>query len=324
MTEQTTAAFDERDIVFNVTWTGSVYPLLRFFVGSLFSQSDARFRYLVNSCQPASVQMMHRFAERNPDRVVDVVEVSPEPEMIGHGASLNLALERFDDGEFFAMVDCDIKATGPFLGDFAQWMVGVDAISSGKEIWTEDAYQPEGFPGIDGRFFYRWDGFVYGSPHFAIYRSEALRSTMDNWGVHFATGGEPQAGERLWKLLQANDLDFWVYDTAKMLNMVLQLDGHTMVHREHDHLLHVGGVSHYLSPPKWDKHETDTGDPTWTTWEGMEPRAAMARLASATLHARRAGEPLPQLPGGFDDAFTEKMELVQREMVDMVDHPGPT
>ena len=42
----------EADLVFNVVWTGTVFPFLQYFVASQIAQSEARFRFVANGCPP--------------------------------------------------------------------------------------------------------------------------------------------------------------------------------------------------------------------------------------------------------------------------------
>jgi hypothetical protein len=76
----------ETDLIFNIVMTGDVFKHLRFFIASLIGESSARFRLVVNSCTPESIELMDRFAADH-DRVVEVLEVSSDT-MVGHGRAL--------------------------------------------------------------------------------------------------------------------------------------------------------------------------------------------------------------------------------------------
>jgi hypothetical protein len=120
----------DADFVFNIVWTQDVYESLQYFVSSLMGQSGARFRYIANACTPESVDAMRRFADRYPERVVEVLEVATG-EMLTHGSALDLVFDTRDDGDFFCFVDADIKARGPFMDGSRRPAGLVAAASSG-------------------------------------------------------------------------------------------------------------------------------------------------------------------------------------------------
>lgn len=311
-------AAPESDFVFNVVWTGEVFSHLRYFVQSLMAESAARFRFVVNCCTPESTAAIEGFAGRHGDRVIDVLDVSPD-RMVGHGLALDRVLEQRDDGEYFCFVDADIKASGPFLNEFAELLVDHDAVSSGREVWTDENVVPEDHlgVGIGGRHFYHPDGFVYGCPHFAMYRREILDETMSRWDVGLGARGSelPEAtGERLTELGHR----YMAYDTAKVVNILLQGDGHRLTHVEHPALVHIGGMSHYLSPPEWDTREGRDGEPSWTLMNGMEPRTRVARFTAGMLRELEAGRPAPEIPDGLDPDLAAKLVFVRDEMTDLV------
>jgi len=316
-------SYAEKDVVFNITWTGDVYHHLRYFLGSLLAHTDARFRYLANSCSPESVRAMKEFAARNPDRVIEVMEVSPEGTMIAHGTAIDMVLRERDDGPFLAFIDCDIKARGPFLSEFLTGLEEADAITSGKEVWIDSNVQPADHPGVDGQYFFRSDGFVYGSPHMAIYHRQPLIDALDRFGVDFSVSGMRKMPESTWDHLVEQGFKMLAFDTGKVANILLQSNGSSLIHREHENLVHIGGLSHYLAPPEWDKHESPTGEPTWTTWKGMTPRSQVARYAADAMRAVLAGESAPDLPPDLDASMRAKLELVRDEVVDMIRNPGP-
>ena len=85
----------ERDVVFNIVWTGSVFPYLEYFVASQMAFSEARFRFALNACAPDQAGLMEAFAAAHPDRVEEITVVS-EDAMITHGACLDRILASRD------------------------------------------------------------------------------------------------------------------------------------------------------------------------------------------------------------------------------------
>lgn len=310
----------ENSLVFNVVWTGDVFPYLRFFVESLLAKSEARFRYIANGCTPSSIKAMQSVQSKSPERIVEVVDVSPDA-MVAHGVALD-AVYPYDDGsEFFAFVDTDIWARAPFVSDlFDDLLSGgpVDAVTSGQEVWTESNVVPDNHPGVGGRHFYRSDGYVYGSPHLAVYRRRALDRTFADWGVGFGAASQASIPEHAWDALVAEGHDYLVYDTAKIVNILLQTSGFKLEHREHDDLLHIGGLSHFVSPPEHLGREALSGEPSWTKFEGMEYRAGVARYTAETLRALMAGQEAPAVPAEIAPTLSARMTVVRDAMIQMV------
>lgn len=314
----------DHTFVYNVVWTGSVFTYLRYFVASQIDHSTARFRFLGNGCPPEQLAMMERFAERQPDRVIEVLETSPK--MVNHGTALEAVRVSRDDGEFFCFIDPDILARGPFVATFAEALddscVGV---TSGRGVWVDDDRVPPGHPGVAGEHFYSQDGYLFGSPHFAMYRREPLDATIDRWGVTFDSAGVDLSDAARAGLRDAGH-DYLVYDTGKLVNIFLQEDGNVLCHIEHPQLMHVGGVSHYLAPTGMREREGEEPEPDWATWRGMSSRFEVARFTASVIRELAEGHPAPEVPE-LDASMRERLVRVRTALVELMatytDELGP-
>jgi hypothetical protein len=307
----------DTDFVFNVVWTQDVFHSLRYFVASQMAQSDARFRFIANACTPDALAAMHAFADRHADQVVEVLDLE-NTVMASHGMCLDRIFDNRDDGDLFCLIDTDIKARGPFVAEFAERLESCAAVTSGKGVWAETNVVPEGHPGVSGEYFYSRDGYVFGSPHLAVYQREPLAEVRQRWDISFANGG-PDFSDEIQAQLERAGLDYWVYDTAKVTNILLQEDGHPLCHFEHPQILHIGGVSHYLGPPSWIEHDDGTRSPDWSAFPHMEARHEVARYTAATLQALIAEQPPPPPPTGLDPTMEERLLSVREEIVDLVE-----
>lgn len=318
-----------RDVVFNVVWTGTAFDHLRFFVASQLDACDARYRFIANACPPEQIEAMEAFADQHPGRVVEVVEVARD-RMIRHGEALDAVLATRDDGPWFALIDPDILARGRFLEPFLDALTTCEAVTSGKEVWSEHNVRPAGHPGVNGEYFFDDDGFVFGSPHFAVYRREPLLRTLDRWGVGFANAGN-DLPDPARQRLAAVDRDYWMYDTGKVANILFQADGNVLRHLESPDLLHVGGVSHFLAPPstapaarleppRWGEGSD------WGEQAGMAGRYAVASYTAsviAELTSGRPAPPLPDLPDSVDASLRERLALVRFALIELMAAHGP-
>ena len=308
---------NDANLVFNVVWTGNTFRHMHHFVDSVIEQTSARFRYILNACDDVSIDEINDAASARSDRVIDVVDVS-RTDMIAHGVALDAVYDRDDNSELFCFIDTDIKAKSPFVADFLSLLQSADGVTSGKEVWTDDNVVPPGHPGVGGRHFFRADGYVYGSPHFAMYKRAALDDTFGRWDVGFGAAGRPNVNDEAWNRLVESGHEYLLYDTAKIVNILLQEDGHRLVHEEHDALVHIGGLAHYMAPP--DALDAKTGEPTWAKWNGMEARSTVARYAADTLKSLDDGREAPPLPD-TDPVTTSKLVLVRDELVEMAMQP---
>ncbi len=303
-------------MILNTVLTGDTFWHLRYFVCSLIEESDAQFRLVTNGCTPRSESDLRAFAEQHSDRVVEVFDSSPGT-MVAHGVALDAVFRTRNDGELFAFVDPDIMARGPFLPEFRKLLNDCDAVTSGRELWSDDNVLPAGQVGVGGRHFYDENGFVFGSPHFAIYRRNALAETFARWHVGLGSAG-PDLEDRTRARIADAGHDYLVYDTGKIANILFQLDGNRLVHYEHPELLHIGGLSHFLSPGT-DEVGGEHALPSWAAFEGMSARAEIASYTARVLRAAIEQRPVPELPQDADVGdMRARLEIVRREMPTLV------
>ena len=307
----------EDRFVFNIVWTGTVFTYLRYFVASQIAHSQARFRFVANGCPPEQIAMMEAFQRRNPERVTDVLVACDE--IAAHGVALDITLQQRDDGEFFALIDPDIAVSGPFVADFAERLeYGAAGVGSGRGVWRDDSYLPEGQAGVSGEYFYAPDGFLFGSPHFSMYRRAAIEDTVARWGVGFQSAGR-DISDAARKVLEDSGRWYFLFDTGKVLNILLQHDGHRLEHFEHRHLMHIGGMSHYLSQP--DIPGGGINDPRWP-WPVT--RLEVARYCSAVLGRLSSGLPAPEVPAEVDPSIASRLERVRTTLIELVETYGDT
>jgi hypothetical protein len=299
----------ESAFVFNVVWAGSDFPYLRHFVASQLRHSDARFRFVANGCPPDQVRLMEEFVSTSDGRVVEIFV--PSATIQRHGVALDAVLRARDDGEYFCFVDPDILAEGPYLRAFADALdAGTAGVTSGKGVWTDDVLVPAGHPGVPGECFYSQDGYLFGSPHFAIYRRAPLDETIARWGVGFASAGGDLNQEAKDALATAGHT-YWIYDTGKIVNILLQEDGHRLRHVEHPALLHIGGMSHYLTTPAGGAEPRSAGEATDLGLPWPTARLEVARHTAALLRTLSHDEPPPAPPAGLDADLAGRLDRVR-------------
>jgi hypothetical protein len=305
--------------VFNIVVTGRVFWHLRFFVCSLVHNSDARFRFVANGCTPETLALLEDYADGHPGRVVEILDVSSDA-IVAHGVALDVVRRQRDDGELFCLVDSDIKSRGPFLPQFVELLRTHSAVTSGRQVWVDDHVVPDTHVGLglDGRHFFHPNGFVYGCPHLALYRRPHLDETCSRWGVGLGSAGPDLSDATRARLASAGHL-YQVYDTGKIVNILLQADGWSLRHIDPDELIHIGGMSHFLSPPDPGARGGESETPSWAVYPGMEPRLAVTRYTAALLRSLVEGTPRPDPPRGLDATLDQRLLFVRDEIVDLVE-----
>jgi hypothetical protein len=308
-----TAPPDEA-FVFNVVWTGSVFTYLQYFVASQIGQSGARFRFVANGCPPDQIELMERFSADH-EQVVEVLDVSTD--MVAHGVALDRVRAQRDDGDWFCLIDPDIKAKEPWVSILARHLGhGCVGVTSGKEVWSDDNLLPENHPGVAGEFFFDRRGFVFGSPHLAIYDRRALDETSDRWGVGLGSAGPDLTDEAKATMEHMGQL-YTIYDTGKIINILLQADDQRLVHEDLPQLVHIGGLSHYLSPSDYITLDGGEEAPEWARW-GITDRYHVTKFTALTLRRLCAGEAPPSVPASVEPALAAKLRQVQDEMTDLI------
>jgi hypothetical protein len=309
----------EVDVVFNVVVTPGTFRFLQFFTRSLLAQSEVRLRLVANGCPPAELKTIHDFAAEHRRRVETFP--LPSPAMQPHGAALDQVYLAHDDGEYFCFVDSDVKAKRPFMPMFLELLTRADAVTSGNVAWAEDTVLPAGSPDLPGRYAFGHDGFVYGSSYLAIYARGAVERVREHWGVTFRATASEKLPAPVQRQLAAMGRQFGHYDTAKVMNILLQGDGFVLTHVENPALVHIGGISQYLSDPSVLGRDSGAAEsaeapvPWFAASASGRDRWEFARWAATMLRSLVDGEPEPDLPE--DAQQRPRANAVRRELLDL-------
>jgi hypothetical protein len=108
-----------------------------------------------------------------------------------------------------------------------------------------------------------------------------------------------------------------VYDTGKIVNILVQLDGGTVRHVDPDRPMHIGGMSRFLSPPD-AAASCEIETPSWAAYHGMEARLAVTWYTAELPMSLLEATPCPDLPPGIDAATELLLFVIRDEIVDLV------
>jgi hypothetical protein len=229
-------------LTFHVVFVPGTVQDLRIFIPSLAAWGGGcRFRLVSNGCSPAEEQQLQHLAALAP--CFEFYRL-PGRGTWRHGRVLSFLQQR-ETSRYFAFLDSDIFAAGDFLRDLSARSGPVDALFSCPPVWIDDqlmTVQP-GFKLAGGPCFQMADGFCIGGSYFAIYDNRLLDDCMKTYGIDLHPYSWNEIPRALRERLEASGRKLMVYDTTKLVNILMNLDGHSCQHVTTPHLFHVGGVS---------------------------------------------------------------------------------
>jgi len=206
------------------------------------------YRIISNGCSRKEEKWLETFCEIN--FRLEYYKL-PGHEMVEHSQVITHLLT-LEQGEYFCFMDPDIIASGDFMEPFYPLLSQYSGVFSGTAIWLNKEGQvlPKSEKVMGGRFNITEDGFCLGSTFFAIYHYQTINQYLKRSPITFdkynSWGKIPSECQfRLGK----NQLRMKRYDTGKILNILMQLDGEKFVFYDSPHLYHIGGLSSLLVGP---------------------------------------------------------------------------
>ncbi len=232
------------NLSFNIIYTPGSVQYLCPFVFSLLNWSNCNFRLISNGCSLEESLLLKKLCYES-DRLEYIL--LPLSETIKHGHALNY-LQRFCEKEFFCFMDSDIFASGLFIKEFISLFKNHSALFSCRPLWCKPSEQILPEDDVRMRGWYNQCGpyFCLGSSYFAIYNQNVLNYYIKNTGITFQRYSWSDVPDNLKKAISEKGLRKKVYDTGKLLNVILGLRGENLINIESRHLKHIGGLSNRI------------------------------------------------------------------------------
>lgn len=264
------------------------------FLLSLLEHSPCRFHLHGNGLGREEADFLRQLAAGHERLTFSVV--SGEGEILIHGTAVQrIWREHHHPGaRLFAMLDSDVLATGPWLQELVRLASTHAGVFAGGSSWRDpDGSIWHGDPAhpIYGRQVSTSHGLVIGGGHLAIYHASVL-NRMEQLGhleFHRSRWDDlPAAEQRAYTKLGVRAP---FYDSCKLLNLRLHLQGYELARHDPDHLIHLEGMSgvHLIATGRRERPE---GQNT----PGHALRYAMAQHWVECLRAAAAGRALPKPP----------------------------
>jgi hypothetical protein len=232
---------------FDVIYLPGTVPTLYAFARSLAKHSRYRFRLVSNACTPGEEAFLAEQAARHPGLEFASLETQT---ILRHGEALQ-RLFRSESADYFACVDSDVFARGPFLTEARSLLSRHAGLSTGLVAWMapEESVMPAHFVFMSGRFSRMDDGRCLGLSYCAIYRRADVERVMGRTGVtfHARTWAELSPDQRA--RLSSMKVMMRRYDTMKLLNLMLGDSGFSLAVCAEPNLMHVGALSNVSVRP---------------------------------------------------------------------------
>ena len=273
---------------FNVIYVpGSVHTLVDF-ARSLVMHSSFHYRLVSNACDRNEEAFLAQQAARNPRLEFASLD---SRQLLPHGEALQRLFER-ERAPYFACMDSDIFARGPFLDDAQALLADHAALFSGLPTWLapDERVMPRRFVFMSGRFSHTDDGRCLGVSYCAVYRRAELERVMTRTGTTFHARHWSELTPRQRALLTRMKLEKRRYDTIKLVNLMLADAGSSLLVRSEPNLMHVGALSSAAARPsrltaRVIARLTEIAQSTWPS--SIPRRRALERKTTRNLFNRR-------------------------------------
>lgn len=230
----------------NIIFVKGSVAALQPFLYSLLDLTNLSFRIVSNGCNRDEEQILIDLCN-NSEKLIFLSMNSSK--VIEHGIVLDHLLD-LEKTDFFSFMDSDIFATGPISYRDILPSDNEVAISSCIPIWHSnlDITMPKTYQIMGGQFIKDAKGYFLGCTYFASYRCRELRELIKTTGLSFKRYQQKELPPKVFPILKKLGLDKSIYDTAKVINILLQEQGHKLSHRKIKNLVHLGGFSGEIKP----------------------------------------------------------------------------
>lgn len=230
-------------LCFHIIYTPGTVKPLRLLLYSLLKWSDCTFHLVANGCSPDETADLAHFCAGNPRLVYQAL---PTDKVLLHGEALNY-LQAQNQHSYFCFMDSDIYAVDHFLPTFLPDLAHYRAISSAMPLrypqtgWIASAEQEF----LAGPISHTQDGLCVGTTFFAIYENAVVSKIREATGISFRKYRWEEIPVAYQDALQAIGAKHQLYDTAKLLNLLLRLQGHALHYQPCAALRHIEAVSRF-------------------------------------------------------------------------------
>lgn len=231
------------DLTFNIIYTkGTVNQLLPFLYTLLEHTDSCSFRLVDNGCEDKESQVLEYLCQQNDRLKFYSLNVD---NVLEHGKVLN-HLQSIEKSDYFAFMDSDIFAIGPFLSEHLKALESHAGICACLPVWWDSATETEmqkEFVIMGGEYLNSHNHIFLGVSYYAIYHNYIIRDLIESDDITFQRYTWNQVPRRHQETLIQLGLKKNIYDTSKLLNIFLQRRGGQLIYLNTPSLYHIGGLS---------------------------------------------------------------------------------
>jgi hypothetical protein len=269
-----------------------------------------------------------------------------------HGRVLS-HLRSHERSDLFCFMDSDILATGDFMDELAPHLAHYTGLFSCPPVWCtdEDQVLPRDLTRVRGFHWKTEIGTCLGSSYFAIYSNHVLAEAARDTGVGFEKRRWGDVPTQYRAQLINEGLAREVYDTGKLLNLLLLIRGEELLFTTVRSLHHIGGIARQVlrereeHPRRMPNKQSILRRTLRTLWRLTAPSRVAdqgtqgsmptdAELAAHTISVRKRttsryfsellrclhqDHPLPSAPGIGDAMIEERIGQVTAHIVALYD-----
>lgn len=283
---------------FHIIYTPSTVKPLQLLLHSLLKWSDCTFCLVANGCGADEQRALQTLCAANPRLSYAAL---PTSKVMIHGEALNY-LQANSQDDYFCFMDSDIYAIAPFMPEFVNLVTQYSGIFSGMPL----RYPQSGLPLPAGKNFWAGPythtatGLCLGATFFAIYNNRVITEIRRKTGIGFTKYRWEAIPSAYQTPIEALGLRHALYDTAKVLNLALHLEGQTLHQQACPALRHIEAVSRFAVM------QPSNGWRQWRARMGRWRRNLMGQTLELTydqalphlnqvLQALANGQPVPAL-----------------------------
>jgi hypothetical protein len=226
---------------FHIIYTPGSVKHLQLFLFSLLKWLDCSFCLVANGCSAEETRILQTLCQDNPR--LEFLELSRK-NVLEHGQALSILHTR-EHSEHFCFMDSDILAIGDFLSELEPYLGQNAGVFSGSPLFCSEAERtlPENFSNLGGRFNRTERGLCLGSSYLAMYNNSVLTQVMQSTSIGFELAGWTDVPEPYQKWLVEMEVQSALYDTGKLLNLVLLAQGERLIFVDSPNMRHISGMS---------------------------------------------------------------------------------
>lgn len=226
----------------NIIYTKGTVTYLSFFIDSLLHYTSFRFRLVANGCDDNEIQDLINLSIEN-----ERLEFwnYPSIKVEAHGTVLNY-LQAMNRDKYFCFMDSDIFATSLVQSiNVNNYSNGFAGLFGALPIWIkgEERIMGTDFKIMSGNYNDTSDNICLGSTYFAIYDNELLSRTMQEYAVGFEQIAKTDLSTEAQITLNKLNFKQQIYDTGKVINLLLGTLGDVLFNIQISEFCHIGGIS---------------------------------------------------------------------------------